>query len=139
MPVTGNWKPSSHMRRQTILAVVLASAVSFLLGALLTGDVPPVPAVATVSGAPARPPAARTSLKSSAPVPGAVNFADVAERINAAVVNIDAATRAGHEPRRRRDDTSDPPRDFDVPHQGSGSGFIIDRQGFILTNFHVIE
>jgi serine protease Do len=128
------------MRRQTILAVALASAVSFLLGALITGGVPPIPAVATVSGQQSRPAAARSGARAaSAVVPGAVNFADVAERINAAVVNIDAATRAGHEPRRRRDDTSDGPREFEMPHQGSGSGFIIDRQGFILTNFHVIE
>jgi len=125
------------MRRQALLAVVLASAVSFLLGALLSGGVPPMPAVALSGQAQVRPPAARPA-KSIVPLPGAVNFADVAERINAAVVNIDAATRAGHEPRRRRDD-GDLPRDFDLPRQGSGSGFIIDRQGFILTNFHVIE
>src|SRR6185436_13866992 len=125
------------MRRQGLLAVVLASAVSFLLGALLSGGVPPMPAVALSGQSQVHPPATRPA-KSMVPLPGAVNFADVAERINAAVVNIDAATRAGHEPRRRRDD-GELPRDFDLPHQGSGSGFIIDRQGFVLTNFHVIE
>src|SRR6185295_18578306 len=125
------------MRRQGLLAVVLASAVSFLLGALLSGGVPPMPAVALSGQSQVHPPATRPA-KSMVPLPGAVNFADVAERINAAVVNIDAATRAGHEPRRRRDD-GELPRDFDLPRQGSGSGFIIDRQGFILTNFHVIE
>ena len=83
------------MRRQALLAVVLASAVSFLLGALLSGGVPPMPAVALSGQAQVRPPAARPA-KSIVPLPGAVNFADVAERINAAVVNIDAATRAGH-------------------------------------------
>src|SRR4029078_5346515 len=46
--------------------------------------------------------------------------------------------RAGGATRRRRYD-GELPRDFDLPRQGSGSGFIIDRQGFILTNFHVIE
>jgi serine protease Do len=56
-------------------------------------------------------------------------------------VNIDATSRGVHDPRRRRsrDDDSGLPDDYDVPRQGSGSGFIIDRAGFILTNYHVIE
>src|SRR3954471_3120118 len=127
------------MRRQTFLAVALASAVSFLLGALITGGVPPMPAVALAGQAQLRPAAARSTTRGATGAVGAVNFADVAEKINAAVVNIDAASRAGHEPRRHRDDGSESPRDFELPHQGSGSGFLIDRQGFILTNFHVIE
>src|SRR5947207_1907365 len=108
------------MRRHTVLTVALCSAVSFLIGALVMGDGNSIPAVATVSGAPARPPAARLGA-TVVSVPGAVNFADVAERINASVVNIDAASRAGHETRRRNpDDAPDGPREFDLPHQGSG-------------------
>src|SRR5688572_26029097 len=128
------------MRRYIGLLVVLSCAASFLAGVALTtgsGAVAPVSAVAVpprhaAVDAPARPSGA------AAPA-GAVNFADVAERINAAVVNIDAASRTGRERRRREYDPGETPRDFELPYQGSGSGFIIDREGYILTNFHVIE
>ncbi len=124
--------------RQTLLVAALSSAVSFLVGFAVagqTGSAPPVQA----SQAPAVAKAVPARATGGA-LPGAVNFADVAERINPAVVNIDAASRGGRSRRRRPgDDSGDQSHDFDLPRQGSGSGFIIDRQGFILTNYHVIE
>lgn len=125
------------MRRFTLLTVALSSAVAFLVGIILAGGVTRTP---VVSSAP-RPGPARSGLKPAGELTGAVNFADVAERINPAVVNIDAASRGGRDVRRRRgiDDPSEVPRDFDLPHQGSGSGFIIDKDGYVLTNYHVIE
>ena len=76
-----------------------------------------------------------------------VNFADIAARLNPAVVNIDATAR-GRRARRldeggvRRGpvDPLDPGRrDADTPRRGTGTGFLIDADGSILTNHHVIE
>ena len=71
------------------------------------------------------------------------SFADVTERINAAVVNIDASANTPPPGSQRLirpgSDDGDAMREFDRPRPGSGSGFLIDRTGFILTNNHVIE
>jgi serine protease Do len=71
---------------------------------------------------------------------GLVNFADVAERINPAVVNIETTTRAtGAGGRRRREPRDLNPQGPSSIRPQSGSGFVIDRNGEILTNFHVIQ
>lgn len=123
------------MRRFTILTVALASTVAFLVGLILAGQFTPTPVVTSAPG--------RAPLTPDFPVPagvpssGVANFADVAERINAAVVNIDATSS---KTAARRRGPSDPPKDFYPPGSGgAGSGFIIDRNGFILTNHHVID
>ena len=75
--------------------------------------------------------------------PGLVNFADVAESLNPAVVNIEATSRSG---RRRRtqetgtlDDANPAPQGPGLVRPQSGSGFVIDADGQILTNYHVIQ
>ncbi len=89
-----------------------------------------------------------TSVADSRPSDGtSVNFADIAQRINPAVVNIDATARGRRaaalieEGGRRGLD--DPPPDrrgnSDAPRRGTGTGFLIDANGSILTNHHVIE
>jgi serine protease Do len=132
-------------RRFTFVSVVLSASVAFLVGLILAGGFTPAPVVST---APQGPPplldVARPAALAS--MPGVVNFADVAERINAAVVNIDSTSKttdAREPPRyfRRGDGPGDgpAPRDLETPRQGAGSGILIDREGYILTNHHVIN
>jgi serine protease Do len=134
------------MRRFTFVTLALTAVVAFLIGAILAGGFER----ATVSAGPGGKGIARTvrSSPSTAPVVPAINFADVVERINPAVVNIDATTRGEGRRRRGRTSIPDPPdgpfefgprSDRDGPHRGAGSGFIIDADGSILTNNHVID
>lgn len=132
-------------KRFTIVTVALAASVAFLVGLIVAGALTPTP---IVSSAPRVQPRGNDLLRASGltATPVLVNFADVAERINASVVNIDATSKVANPrdpqryPRRGDGPIDNPvPRDFDMPRQGSGSGFVIDRDGFILTNYHVIE
>jgi serine protease Do len=131
-------------KRFTLLSVALSAAVAFLVGLIIAGEFTPAPIVSTAPRLPALAgDAARASAVTAAPT--VVNFADVAERMNSAVVNIDSTSK-GSDARDsrsffRRDGSEDAPapRELDTPRQGSGSGFLIDREGFILTNHHMVE
>jgi serine protease Do len=140
--------------RFAFVTLSLATVVAFLVGAIFAGSEGQL----SVAAGPVVGPAVRDAA--IRPVPGPaiapvgvpiLNFADVVDRINPAVVNIDATTR-GRDPRARRNravpgtpgpldgpNDSGPRFELDTPRRGEGSGFIIDSDGHILTNHHVID
>jgi serine protease Do len=132
-------------RRFLVATVCLTAVVAFLVGLVVAGSMMPSPAVSNPAAA--RIPV-RTAAGTPAPLPGVVSFADIAERLNPAVVNIDATSRGNDRGRRRfgmplpdSPDLFDRPydREREGPRKGAGTGFVIDADGFILTNHHVIE
>jgi serine protease Do len=136
-------------RAFAITTATLTGIIGILVGLLLTIQRSPQPA----EPRPAAPHVsddvpAISSVVDSPPSDGtSINFADIAQRINPAVVNIDATARGRRaaallEEGGRRG-TDDPPPDrrgnSDAPRRGTGTGFLIDATGSILTNHHVIE
>jgi serine protease Do len=141
-------------RRFTYVTLTLTAVVAFLVGAAFAGG----SRRSAIAGTPdAKSAASRSAVGGPAvrPPAPAVNFADVVDRINAAVVSVDASSRA-RGGRRRHSDDDDPdlfdPFDLglgrretdtgdrnDPTRRGSGTGFIIDADGSILTNHHVID
>jgi len=132
------------------ITATLTGIIGILVGIILTTPrVPEAGARPDTSAAIGEPGPAPERAASQPPLPvsaTSINFADIAAKMNPAVVNIDATARSR---RARRLITEGAQRDgepfdlgrrgSDAPRRGTGTGFLIDASGHILTNHHVIE
>ena len=136
-------------RRRTIFATVLIAAtlvVGILIGTVINGK---VSAMKTFSFAGT----SATPLAVPDPIPSSSSFSGIVSRVEPAVVNI-ATTQVIDRRKKRRsgqDDQDDPSQDFffhffdgrpdgqPQAERSLGSGVIIDKRGYILTNNHVVD
>jgi serine protease Do len=104
-------------RPVVLIALALTGAMGALVGLLAAGG--------GVVGAPA---------PAGAPGLAAPSFADIVQHVNHAVVNVTVVDRARADAHAGIPDA--PP--LDAPRRGEGSGFLVDPEGYILTNHHLV-
>lgn len=131
-------------RRKVVvsLLVVFTLGVGIIIGTLISGH-----ALATHEETFA--PTGAALLEIPSPVSLSNGFAGISKKLEPVVVNI-STTQVLERPKSRRHPGADPFGDFfnrffNSPDEGDnaerslGSGLIVDRRGFILTNEHVID
>src|SRR5712672_3520599 len=140
-------------RRRKILAaffVALTLTVGILIGSVVSGRVSAMKTSFAGTNA--------TRLAVPDPIPSAASFSGIVGRVEPAVVNIATtqvlerkSTKKRARPPQQQFDQDDPMQDFfdrffdgrqDGPPQAErslGSGVIVDKRGYILTNNHVVE
>ncbi len=131
-------------RRYALLVfamVLCALAIGIVIGTLLDDDVRAVPRVAAPDAAP---------LSIPDPVQLSNAFSLLARRVEPSVVNITTSKGRGREnaSRSQPDDDQNSFRRFFEPPFGDGgpfrsnsigSGVVVDKNGYIITNWHVVE
>ncbi len=134
-------------RTKTFATLLSVALTVTLLGALLTTRAQaPRGAEARRSPAPATMPVALQGSGAAAPF-GLDTFRDIARRVNDGVVNINTSKLVRrpwdpfHDPSRGQEEgpLGPPSRSGRILQTSLGSGFVIDAEGYILTNRHVIN
>jgi len=131
--------------RLTLVTVGLASTVGLLVGLVLAGNLTPTRAV-SAEPKPVEPPRLTAPVAAKEPIGLPPSFADIAARVNPAVVTVNSSAAGDARSGRRGQGLEPidpffrgPDRERRGPRRGAGTGFLIDESGYLVTNHHVVD